>query len=254
VQPDLARRFQTRLKPIITHTLSIFGWTESGTAEALQDFSHTFPDLGLGFRAHFPEIQVKITAWAGKADGPGQLNSAVNWVENILGDAVFSRTEQPMAEVVLELLRRRSSTLAVAESCTGGLISHWLTEVAGSSDVFTLSAVTYANAAKEKILEVSPQSLTDHGAVSEEVAREMALGVRKAGNADFGLATTGIAGPSGGSRDKPVGTICVGLSSPEQTLARRFHFRFPSRNANKKMFAMSALDFLRRHLMVQQEK
>ncbi|MFO7802200.1 MAG: competence/damage-inducible protein A [Desulfovermiculus sp.] len=254
VQPDLCSRFQDRLKPTITRTLSTFGRTESGTADALQDFGHQFPDIDLGFRAHFPEIQVKLTVSGQNRDVHNVLDRATAWVRDRLGDSVFSCRQQHMAEVVQELLGKRFCTLAVAESCTGGLISHWLTEVAGSSDVFTLSAVTYANAAKERILGVKPQTLAEHGAVSEPVAREMAQGVRQAGGSDFGLATTGIAGPSGGSEDKPVGTLCIGLAGPTKITAQRLSFSFPSRNANKKMFAMSALDLLRRHLKDQQEK
>ncbi|MFP4258062.1 MAG: competence/damage-inducible protein A [Desulfovermiculus sp.] len=249
VEPDLKERFTTRLTPAITRTLSAFGLTESGTATALQDFHSEFGDISLGFRAHFPEIQIRLSlSGREKQEVNKHLDQALAWVHKQLGKAVFSYTEQTMAEVIQDLLRAKSATLAVAESCTGGLISHWLTEVAGSSDVFTLSAVTYANTAKERILAVKPQTLAEHGAVSEEVAREMAQGVRLAGGADLGLATTGIAGPSGGSEAKPVGTICIGLAGPEKTTSRRLHFQFPSRTANKKIFAMSALDLLRRHL------
>lgn len=254
VEPDLQDKFKTRLKPAITRTLSAFGLTESGTATALQDFPREFPDLGLGFRAHFPEIQIKLSlSGRERLDVQNRLDQAAAWVHKQLGKAVFSHSEQSMAEVIQDLLRAKSATLAVAESCTGGLISHWLTEVAGSSDVFTLSAVTYANAAKERILAVQSQTLAEYGAVSEPVAREMAQGMRLAGGADFGLATTGIAGPSGGSDVKPVGTVCIGLAGPEKTTSRRLHFRFPSRTANKKMFAMAALDVLRLHLMKIQE-
>jgi nicotinamide-nucleotide amidase len=249
VLPDLSSRFQDRLEPSIIRTLSTFGLTESGTAAALEDFLQKFPDIGLGYRAHFPEIQVKLTTRGRETqDIQNRLDQATSWAQKRLGGSIFSSTEQSMAEVVQNQLRSKSSTMAVAESCTGGLISHWLTDVAGSSDVFTLSAVTYANAAKERILAVKPQTLMEHGAVSEEVAREMAQGVRLAGGADFGLATTGIAGPSGGTETKPVGTVCIGLAGPKKIISRRLYFKFPSRNANKKMFAMSALDLLRRHM------
>ncbi len=249
VQPDLSRRFQDRLEPAFNRTLSLFGLTESGTADALKGFSREFPDIGLGYRAHFPEIQVKLSiSGRGNLDIQSRLDQATHWVQERLGKSIFSCTEESMAHVVQDMLRTRSATLAVAESCTGGLISHWLTDVAGSSDVFTLSAVTYANAAKEHILGVHSRTLAEHGAVSEEVAREMAQGVRVAGGADFGLSTTGIAGPSGGTQTKPVGTVCIGLAGPEKTITKRLHFRFPSRIANKKIFAMSALNLLRLHL------
>jgi nicotinamide-nucleotide amidase len=253
VQPDLVRRFQDRLEPSSTRTLSAFGVSESGAASALQDLGREFPDLTLGFRVHFPEVQIKLTARGEDRETQPLLARAASWVQARIGECIFSTTGQPIARVVQDLLRSRLSTLAVAESCTGGLISHWLTEIPGSSDIFPLSAVTYANQAKTRVLGVAEETLQRHGAVSDEVAKEMALGVRLAGRAGFGLATTGIAGPAGGSEAKPVGTVCIGLSDPDQTIARRFQFSYPSREANKKIFAMAALDLLRRRLTAGQE-
>ena len=154
-----------------------------------------------------------------------------------------------MAAEVGKLLLAQKATLAVAESCTGGLVGNWITNSAGSSDYFLLSAVTYANAAKVNVLGVSEQTLTDHGAVHEETARQMAQGVRRVAGTTYGLATTGIAGPGGGSDEKPVGTICMALAAPDETLARRMTFSFGRRLMNKRIFAMAALDTLRRVLL-----
>jgi len=137
----------------------------------------------------------------------------------------------------------------VAESCTGGLISHMLTDVPGSSDYFLFSGVTYSNQAKESVLGVTPATLSRHGAVHEQTAMEMARGARKITGATYGLSTSGIAGPDGGTREKPVGTVCIGLASPQSVVGHRFIFSNFSRTMNKQIFAMTALDLLRRHLL-----
>jgi nicotinamide-nucleotide amidase len=147
------------------------------------------------------------------------------------------------------LLFQKNSTIAVAESCTGGLIAHWLTNVAGSSDYFLYSCVVYANQAKIALLGVSQDTLNRYGAVHEKTAREMALKVRQITGATYGLATSGIAGPGGGTDEKPVGTVCIGLATPADVRAYRFQYRFRNREMNKQIFAMTALDLLRQELM-----
>jgi nicotinamide-nucleotide amidase len=142
-----------------------------------------------------------------------------------------------------------NATLAVAESCTGGLVANWLTNTPGASDYFLFSAVTYANQAKVSVLNVSRETLKTHGAVHEQVAAQMAQGTRRVGGADFGLATTGIAGPSGGSPEKPVGTVCIAVASADTTVTRKLQYSLGRRLMNKRMFAMVALDTLRRVLL-----
>jgi nicotinamide-nucleotide amidase len=154
-----------------------------------------------------------------------------------------------MEAAVGRLLSRNKSTIAVAESCTGGLIAHWLTNVAGSSDYFLYSGVVYANQAKVALLGVSQDTLNRHGAVHEETVLEMALKVRQITGATYGIATSGIAGPGGGTDEKPVGTVCIGLATPDGVRAYRFQYRFRNREMNKQIFAMTALDLLRRELM-----
>jgi nicotinamide-nucleotide amidase len=234
----------------LVKTLSCFGLTESLTGERLAGLGVEFPGVRLGLRAKFPEIQVKL--YASGADEAGvsqQLEKAAEWARRRLGDIVFSDSGEPMQAAVGSLLRQRKATLALAESCTGGLISHLLTEVAGSSDYFLFSAVTYANQAKTAVLGVSADTLMRCGAVHEDTAREMAAGVRRVSGATCGVATTGIAGPTGGSAEKPVGTVCIGLASEERTVGFRFHYTYDRRSMNKQMFAMKALDLLRRELL-----
>jgi nicotinamide-nucleotide amidase len=171
-----------------------FGLTESATGEKLAYFSDHFPDLKLGLRVKFPEIHIKLYA-RGKDEKylSRTLDNASDWILQKFGDRVVSCDERSMEFAVGDLLRREKATLAVAESCTGGLISHRLTNVPGSSDYFLFSAVTYSNDAKITVLGVSPSIIEQHGAVHEETARMMARGVRRVSGATYGLATTGIA-------------------------------------------------------------
>jgi nicotinamide-nucleotide amidase len=155
-----------------------------------------------------------------------------------------------MESEIAFLLLKNKETIGVAESCTGGLISHLLTNVAGSSDYFLFSGVTYSNDAKQDVLGVSGDTLKMYGAVSEETVREMATGVRRISGSTYGLATSGIAGPSGGTEDKPLGTVCVGISTKDQTLAYTFNSPFKERLSNKQIFAICALDLLRKVLMI----
>ncbi|MDP2647217.1 MAG: CinA family protein [Desulfobacterales bacterium] len=152
-------------------------------------------------------------------------------------------------QLIGERLGREQATLAVAESCTGGLVSHWLTNVAGSSDYFLFSAVTYSNDAKISMLGVSPETLDKFGSVHIETAKEMARGVRSISKATYGLSTTGIAGPGGGSREKPVGTVCVGLAAPDAVKGVQYHFSCSGRVKNKEAFAAAALELLKNHLL-----
>jgi len=234
----------------LVRTISTFGLPESLVGEKIAAVSEKFPEITLGLRAKFPEIQVKL--YLRTDDEPaGQkiLAAADQWVTEILGRNVFSHEGRPLAEEVGHLLRTQNATLALAESCTGGLVANWITNTAGSSDYFLFSAVTYHNAAKVKVLGVSEHTLQEKGAVDEETARQMAEGARHLGGATYGLAITGIAGPGGGSDEKPVGTVCLALATAGQTISRRFCFSFGQRLANKRMFAMAALDMLRRHLL-----
>ncbi len=234
----------------LVRTLKCFGLTESLTGERLGELEQECPGVRLGLRARFPEIQVKLYAsGTDQASVSQRLDRASAWVRQQLGDIVFSDSDEPMEAVVGCLLRQRNATLAVAESCTGGLISHLLTEVPGSSDYFRIGVVAYANAAKTAALGVSVETLSRGGAVHEETAAEMACGARRLAGATYGLATTGIAGPAGGSEQKPVGTVCIGLSSAEKTEGFRFRYSYERRTMNKQIFAMKALDILRRELL-----
>ena len=238
----------------ITKTISTFGLTESAAAEKVAGISGMLREITLGFRAKFPEIQIKLYGRGKDKDTLyHNIAKAAEAVSDKIGEYVFSMDGSPMEAVVGRLLFEKKATLAVAESCTGGLISHLLTNVPGSSNYFLFSGVTYSNAAKQKILEVSPDTIERFGAVHEETAKEMAAGVRRIAGSDYGLATSGIAGPDGGTDEKPVGVVCIGLADRESARGFRFFYPFNSRSRNKKIFAVKALDMLRRQLIVKAE-
>jgi nicotinamide-nucleotide amidase len=250
VLPEILRRIGERQAACMIRDICVFGPGESDVSEQLSGFTERFPEIKLGLQAVFPEIHVKLYLWGKYPDRlKNMADDAIAWVERRIGDHVFSFSGEGMEAVIGRLLKKRRFTVALAESCTGGLIAHRLTSVSGSSDYFNFSGVTYANAAKIEVLGVSAATLRDCGAVHENTAREMAQGARRAGNADLGLATTGIAGPTGGTKNKPVGTVCIGLAAPEAVKGYTFHYPFTDRGKNKAVFTMKALDLLRRELM-----
>jgi nicotinamide-nucleotide amidase len=168
------------------------------------------------------------------------LRIADQYIENRFPEKqVFN--EKPIECMVSEYLKKQNATIALAESCTGGLLAHRLTNVTGSSDYFLFSGVTYSNESKIKVLGVSPTTIEKYGAVHEETAKEMARGAMQIANATYGLSTTGIAGPSGGTKEKPVGTVCVGMATSSMTIGHRFNFTALNRFQNKEAFATAAL-------------
>ena len=235
-----------------THQVHIrtFGMTESGVAQALVGLEVTHPGLTLGYRAHFPEIEVKVHVRASSAQEAEQRAEAIaDEARQILGDVVFGGRNDSFAEVVGETLRDRGKTLAVAESCTGGQVGEMLTRFPGASDVLLLDAVVYANSAKEAVLGVSPDVLRAHGAVSSETAAAMAEGALRVAGADVAVSITGIAGPGGGTEDKPVGTVWFGLARRgEPTLTR--HRKLPwGRERVQTLSAYVALELVRRAVL-----
>ncbi len=236
--------------------LMVFGMHESKVGEVLSDFTDQFQGIHLGFRARFPMIEVKLSQIPGKdtkeksaKDHKCDMGQAKKWVAKRLGRKVISDQGLTLAQEVGRLLSERGQTLSVAESCTGGLIANLITDVAGASDYFLFSATTYANSAKENVLKVSRQTLEDNGAVHETTAAEMAAGVKATGRSDWAVSTTGIAGPTGGTEAKPVGTVCIGVAGPAGVSAKRFVLDTGMRERNKQLFAAMALEMLRRELV-----
>ncbi|RME03525.1 MAG: CinA family nicotinamide mononucleotide deamidase-related protein [Planctomycetota bacterium] len=224
-------------------TLTLFGCREAEAAEILNDFPQLFPQIQLGYRVHFPQIQLRLY-YPPKAN----LQNALDWLKQKVGKWIVSWQGRFLEEEVPHLLQKLGLKIAVAESCTGGLVSDLLTNFPGSSQFFLGSVVAYSNSLKQHLLNVCPQTLQKYGAVSQEVATQMAKGIQKHSQADLGLATTGIAGPSGGSEQKPVGTICIAIAYQNLSHSWRFCVDFREREKNKLFFATMALESLRRHI------
>jgi len=238
---------------ILIERLTVFGLPESRVGALLKGFETKFPQMRLGFRADFPVIEVKIILTDSTKDDKkarSDIKMAKQWAIGQLENKVVSRQGLSIAQEIGRLLTKEKKTLAIAESCTGGLISNMVTDVAGSSNYFLFSGVTYSNDAKINILNVRKETIIEYGAVHEQTALEMAQGARLRAGADFAISTTGIAGPGGGTEEKPVGMVCIGFSGPSVSMARTYKFSFGDRVRNKKMFAMMALELLRRQLIL----
>lgn len=202
-----------------------FGLPESIVGEKLAGIEAANPGVTIGYRAHFPEIEVKVLARApAHAEAVALAEKAAAEVRTRLGDVIYGNGEDTFAGVVGRTLRTRGWTLAIAESCTGGLVGHLLTREPGASDFLVLDAVTYANSAKQAVLGVDEEVLRGHGAVSAEVATRMAEGARRVSGADVALAITGIAGPGGGSDTKPVGLVFIAVATAKGSIVKEHHF------------------------------
>ncbi|MDP8224808.1 MAG: competence/damage-inducible protein A [Candidatus Lernaella stagnicola] len=232
---------------IATTSLRTFGFTESGLDKRLREID--FGDVELAYTASAPEIILTLTAAGADAQAAeAKVADARHLIQPIVADAVISDDGRTLEEVIGTELTRRGQTLAIAESCTGGLIAMRCTDVPGSSEWFLQGAVTYSNEAKIQRLDVAAALLEEHGAVSREVAEAMAAGMRQSSQSDWALAVTGIAGPTGGSAAKPVGTVFGALVGPAG--AETWHDRFPGDRGRVRRFAAQrALDQLRRTLI-----
>jgi nicotinamide-nucleotide amidase len=204
-----------------------FGMTESALGYALTGVEQQFEGVTIGYRASFPEVELKVLARADSASAATQLaERAAEEVKRRVGSVIYGDREDSYASAIGRTLRDRGLTLALAESCTGGLIGSMLTSVPGSSEYLLFDAVVYSNGAKSAVLGVSDETLRAYGAVSEETACAMVRGVLRCAGADLGVSVTGIAGPGGGSDEKPVGTVWIGVGNRDGALfARRFLFR-----------------------------
>ncbi|MBI2358763.1 MAG: competence/damage-inducible protein A [Deltaproteobacteria bacterium] len=177
----------------------------------------------LSFRAHYPDLSLRLTVRGGE-EGQKSFSELKARIESLVGRYIYAEGDETLEEVVGKLLLGKRWSLAVAESCTGGYISRRITRIAGSSVYFKGAAVAYSPGSKIRFAGVKAFTLERHGAVSQEAAREMADGIRREAGADVGLSTTGIAGPSGGSAETPVGTVWVGLAWRDRVEARLFRF------------------------------
>ena len=212
---------------------------EQLVAPALADL----PELELGYCARMGEVEVRvIAALATAAEAERRIRAA-------LSENIFGTHDDQLEEVVVKMLGTAGQTIATAESCTGGLIANRLTNVSGASEVFPAGYVTYSNESKIRLLGVREETLKSSGAVSEETCRQMAEGARQCAGVDFAVSATGIAGPTGGTAEKPVGLVFIGLATAAGTIVERHHFLL-DRETFKQLVSTYALDAVRRELLV----
>ncbi|MFL6583448.1 MAG: competence/damage-inducible protein A [Chthoniobacterales bacterium] len=239
----LLRRIIPAAADRLTRNYRLAGVGESHVEEAIGHKLLGIPDLELGYCAGAGEVVVRVI---GTGDA---LSVADALIREHYAAVIFSTDEQSLEDVVVAMLREQRMTVAVAESCTGGLLAHRITNVPGASAVFAAGYVTYSNAAKTDVLRVPAELIAQHGAVSAEVARAMADGAKDRARTTFGIGLTGIAGPSGGTGDKPVGTVFVALAAPNHA-THAIRDRFPSdRVTFKQLVTQTALETLRRSLL-----
>jgi len=232
-----------------TRALMVFGISEAEADELLQDLPQQDKDGQISFLPRFPEIRIRITVQASSSQEADE--KLLYWEKEIrkrLAPYIFGVDGETMEKAVGELLREANATIAVAESCTGGLIGHRLTNVPGSSEYVDRIVVTYSNQAKVDLLNVPEDIINVHGAVSEPTAHFMAQGIRNSAGTTFGLATTGIAGPAGDSPGKPVGTVFISLAAGNETWTKLYHFS-GNRLQIKKMTSQIALNRVRKYLL-----
>jgi nicotinamide-nucleotide amidase len=226
--------------------LRTFGLPESLVGEKLAGIEADFPGTTIGYRAHFPEIEVKVLARAASHGAARDIcERATAEVRARLTTYVYGEADDTFSGVVGRALRARGWTLAIAESCTGGLVGSLLTREPGASDFLLLDAVTYANSAKSRILGVDEDTIRWHGAVSPEVAAAMAQGAKRVSGADLAISLTGVAGPSGGSETKPVGTVYLAIARPDGTTDVRHRLFSGDRMHIQTLAAYAALQLVR---------
>lgn len=244
---------EARFGTVVRHlTLKTTGIAESVLAAELGDVDGIIGRDGTTTLAFLPNptgTKLRITVREkDAAEADSKLRAAEARIRTRVEKFIYSSDEKDLEDVVGELMVKRNLTLAVAESCTGGLISNRITNVPGSSRYFNRAFVTYSNESKTELVDISPELIRQHGAVSKEVAEAMAAGARSNAGVDIGLSTTGIAGPSGGSPEKPVGLVWIGYSDAKGSLALKFNFG-DHRLRFKERASQAALELLRKKLL-----
>jgi nicotinamide-nucleotide amidase len=248
VIPRIRDAFGIRTR-IVSRVLKTCGISESSLDERIGDYFRAMRNPTIGVLAHAGEIHIRLTC---KGEDPAEIAGLLDALEaklrERLGHLVFGRDDETLEAVVGRLLREQGARLAVAESCTGGLVASRLTDISGSSDYFERGVVAYSVPAKQQLLDVPAETIAAHGLVSLQTAQAMAVGVRQRAGTTLGLATTGVAGPTGGTPEKPVGLVCVGLAWDGGAAAREFRL-LGERQQVKYRGAQMALELLRRHLL-----
>lgn len=237
-----------KLEKIQVHLYRTTGIPESKIYEICKDLFEDHPSLEIAFLPKYTGVEIRIAERKEKSSDMSNYLLFEIELYNRIGKYIFTKGTQELGEIIGELLKKEKLTISVAESCTGGLIQDKLTNVPGSSQYFMGGMTTYSNESKVEFINVNKSTLEKFGAVSEEVAREMAIGARQLFNTEFALATTGIAGPTGATETKTVGLIFIALATNEGVISKKFVFG-NDRRLNKEAGAQAALEMLRRELL-----
>lgn len=230
------------LQQIYHRTIMTYGIAESALAKRIEEWEDALPeDIHLAYLPNaLTGVRLRLSSYGSTESQKERIEAEIGALKGIIGDVIYSYEDDTLENCIGKFLRKHGKTLSTAESCTGGLIASTITSVPGASEYFLGSVVSYANSVKQEVLGVSQEILTKHGAVSSECVAAMAEGVRKLTETDFAVATSGIAGPGGGSEEKPVGLVWIGVSSSAGTETFRLVFN-SDRKRNIERFASSAL-------------
>lgn len=240
------------LTDIYHKTIMTYGVAESALSKMIEDWEDNLPeDMHLAYLPNaLTGVRLRLSIYGGdKNDEERRIEAEFAKLMPMLGDVIYAEHETNLQEVIGQMLRSCGMTLSAAESCTGGTISKLITSVAGSSEYYLGSVTSYANSVKENVLGVPTEIIRKYGAVSSECVARMAEGVRRITGSDFSVATSGIAGPGGGSAEKPVGLVWIGVASPRGTKTFKATFR-EDRLRNIDRFAATALDYLRKEIKI----
>lgn len=222
ILPYLSRQMGAQAH-IVHRTVIVYGIPESKLALQIADWEKALPKtMHLAYLPKDGIVRLRLSAYSGVTDE--EMETQIQKLLPLLGDSVLATQDLPLEVLVGTELKRRGQTISTAESCTGGKLAVLLNRHAGSSEFYKGSVVAYANEVKENVLGVREQTLSEYGAVSEQTVREMAQGVKQLLKTDYAIATSGIAGPSGGTEQKPVGTVWIAVATPQKTEAQCFHF------------------------------
>lgn len=247
VIPQLLERFD--VSPVLHRTLLTAGIGESFLAERISEFEATLPkNIKLAYLPSYGMVKLRLTAMGNRPGLEAELEAEFDMLKQQVTDVMVVDEDKSLPQVVADLLLERNQTLATAESCTGGYIAHLFTSIPGISECFQGGIISYSNDMKVSQLGVQEDTLKAHGAVSRETVLEMARGARLVSGSDYAIATSGIMGPGGGTTEKPVGTVWVGLAGKDREAASHFHFRF-DRMRNIELTAMHGLNALRKFIL-----
>lgn len=248
VLPILVKFVTNDTKRMYSRVIKIFGLGESEIEEALRDLMGN-DQLGMTLLAKHSEMHVRLVVREkNEQEAKALLDKTERIIRERLEARVFGTDNETMLGIVIGLLKSRQNTISTAESCTGGLLGAILTQEPGSSEIYLGGVVSYSNSLKEKFLGVNPQTLQTYGAVSPETACEMAVGVKERTGSDLAVGITGIAGPGGGSDEKPVGLVYIGLATPEGVQASKFQFH-GQRESIRQLSVKAALDLVRQFML-----